>query len=387
MFFTTHHSLSIASAHQDTEYIEMIPDIIDAFQALVDHAKATKNKGWQFKAKNYQKAIALLQQADLEGASFQTVDKAYCLFRDKGWTLKGEPYRDEDGYGDRSPKSAILKKIHEILTTGKIAVAESAKQDPRLPAIRDLCRIPGIGPAKANALYDQGIKTIQDVRDSIALPSNPIELTAAQTIGLRYLEDLELRIPREEVDQWQEVLNEMADALSVTPENRCVVGSYRRGKPDSGDVDFYVSIPDKARTLWMKAASRYLTQHGILKKKNIISLGQKKMMMVATLPGAGKHVYRHIDIFAYPHPQFPFAILHATGSRDFNIQLRKHALVLGWSLSEHGLKSVKEEMTRVEAEQPPPTDLIQQKIKKPRFTEEKDIFLFLDYAYVEPNDR
>ena len=109
--------------------------------------------------------------------------------------------------------------------------------------------------------------------------------------------------------------------------------------------------------------------------------------MVATLPGAKKRVYRHIDIFAYPHLQFAFAILHATGSRDFNIQLRKHALGLGWSLSEHGLKSVKEELTGVEAEQPPPTDMIQHKIKKPQFTEEKDIFRFLDYAYVAPTER
>jgi DNA polymerase/3'-5' exonuclease PolX len=378
----------------------MIPQIIESFQALVDHAKATKEKGWQFKIKNYQKAIVLLQQADLESATFQTVGEAYCLFRDRGWTLKGEPYREDDGYGNRSPKSAILKKIHEILTTGKIDVAEAAKQDPRLPAIRDLCRIPGIGPAKANALYDQGITSIQELRDRVALQSKKapdsasgqVELTAAQSIGLRHLEDLELRIPREQVDQWQEVLNGMADALSVAPENRCVVGSYRRGKPDSGDVDFYVSIPEQARKLWMKGAAHYLKQQGILKKKNIISIGEKKMMMVASLPGAdkpgaGKPVYRHIDIFAYPHPQFPFAILHATGSRDFNILLRKHALDLGWSLSEHGLKSVKEELTGVEAEQPPPTHMIQQKIQKPHFTEEKDIFRFLDYDYVQPQDR
>lgn len=374
----------------------MITQIIEAFQALIDQAKATKEKGWQFKIKNYQKAIVILKQADFEGATFQTVAEAYCLFRDQGWTLKGEPYREEDGYGNRSPKSAILKKIHEILTTGKIAVAESAKQDPRLPAIHDLCRIPGIGPAKANALYDQGITSIQELRDRIALQSKKsatsasgqVELTRAQSIGLRHLEDLEQRIPREEVRQWEdEVLNGMADALSVAPDNRCVVGSYRRGKPDSGDVDFYVSIPEPARKLWMKAAAHRLQQLGILKKKNIISLGQKKMMMVATLPGAGKRVYRHIDIFAYPHPQFPFAILHATGSRDFNILLRKHALDLGWSLSEHGLKSVQEELTGVEAEQPPPTHMIQQKIQKPHFTEEKDIFRFLDYDYVQPQDR
>lgn len=364
--------------------IIMISQIIESFQTLVDAAAATKDKGWQFKIKNYQKAIKLLTTF-LETnptATITTIDQAYELFRDNGWTLKGEPYQDGLGYQDRTPKSAILKKIHELLTHGQIKMVESAKLDPRILAIKDLCRIPGVGPSKANLLYEQGFTSISDIRNNLSSTKPSIDLTHAQTIGLRHLEDLEKRIPRPEVDQWNTLLSNLADSMGVSPDNRCVVGSYRRGKPDSGDVDFYVSVHPKAVHKWMKIMHTLLLSNGILEEDNLISLGKKKMMFIATLPNATQTTYRHIDIFVYPFPQYPFAILHATGSREFNIKLRQHALSRGLSLSEHGLKNTQHD---------PPTHVdsktIQDIIDKPNFTTEQDIFLFLDYPYIPPEHR
>ena len=365
----------------------MISQIIESFQTLVDAALATKDNGWQFKIKSYQKAIKLLTTylQTNPNATITTIDQAYELFRDNGWTLKGEPYQEGLGYQDRSPKSALLKKIQELLTTGHIQKVESAKLDPRILAVKDLCRIPGIGPSKANLLYDQGFKSISDIRDNLSSTQpgfNSINLTNSQTIGLRHLEDLEQRIPRQEVDQWNLLLSGLADQIGVLPENRCVVGSYRRGKPDSGDVDFYVSIHPKTVHHLMKIMHKLLLSNGILQEENLISIGKKKMMFVATLPNGSHTMYRHIDIFAYPFKQYPFAILHATGSREFNIKLRQHALSRGLSLSEHGLKNT---------QQDPPTiidsETVEAAIGKPNFTEELDIFRFLEYDYVPPEHR
>ena len=178
----------------------MISQIIESFQTLVDAAAATKDKGWQFKIKNYQKAIKLLTSylQTNPKATITTIDQAYELFRDNGWKLKGEPYQDGLGYQDRKPKSAILTKIHELLTHGQIKMVESAKLDPRIFSIKDLCRIPGVGPSKASLLYEQGFTSISDIRDNLSSAIPSIDLTHAQTIGLRHLEDLEKRIPRAE---------------------------------------------------------------------------------------------------------------------------------------------------------------------------------------------
>ena len=362
----------------------MISQIIESFQTLVDAAAATKDKGWQFKIKNYQKAIKLLTSylQTNPKATITTIDQAYELFRDNGWKLKGEPYQDGLGYQDRKPKSAILTKIHELLTHGQIKMVESAKLDPRILSIKDLCRIPGVGPSKASLLYEQGFTSISDIRDNLSSATPSIDLTHAQTIGLRHLEDLEKRIPRSEVDQWNTLLSKLTDSMGVSPDNRCVVGSYRRGKPDSGDVDFYVSVHPKTIQHWMKFMHKLLLSQGILEKDNLISLGKKKMMFIATLPNSSQTTYRHIDIFVYPFHQYPFAILHATGSREFNIKLRQHALSRGLSLSEHGLKN-----TQHDPPTPIDSDTIQAAIGKPNFLDESDIFKFLEYDYVEPQHR
>ena len=61
-----------------------------------------------------------------------------------------------------------------------------------------MTRVWGIGSAKAKDLYDtRGIKTIEQLRE--AVKHHEDLLTKNQKIGLKYLEDLEIRIPRKKV--------------------------------------------------------------------------------------------------------------------------------------------------------------------------------------------
>jgi len=46
---------------------------------------------------------------------------------------------------------------------------------------------------------------------------------------------------------------------------------------------------------------------------------------------------RRMDKKVYLRNQSPFALLHFTGSKIFDIELRKHALTLGYTLFDHGL--------------------------------------------------
>ena len=78
---------------------------------------------------------------------------------------------------------------------------------------------------------------------------------------------------------------------------------------------------------------------------------------------------RRID-FLYCHPnEFPFALLHFTGSGTFNQVLRAHATKKGCSLSEHGIK------------------YLDGKQNTHSFREEKDIFEFLEIDWLHPKDR
>ena len=69
-----------------------------------------------------------------------------------------------------------------------------------------------------------------------------------------------------------------------------------------------------------------------------------------------------------PQESFGALLQHFTGSKLHNILLRKHALKLGYSLSEYGIK-----------------DLKTSKIHK--FDNETDFYNFLGLNYIEPSKR
>ena len=91
--------------------------------------------------------------------------------------------------------------------------------------------------------------------------------------------------------------------------------------------------------------------------------------------------YRHLDIFYHPREIYPFAILHSTGSKEFNVEFRDLFLEKGFSLSEKGIK-------RGTARGPDitPKD-IEARIRKKTIDTEYDIFDFIGAKYVKPEDR
>jgi DNA polymerase/3'-5' exonuclease PolX len=148
-----------------------------------------------------------------------------------------------------------------------------------------------------------------------------------------------------------------------------VVGSYRRGLPTSGDFDVMIT----SRTLSeLVAASHFqqfidlLAEEGYLRGE--FARGEHKFMGVCRLPRHQTH--RHVDLLLCKPEEYWYTILYFTGSDVFNVSMRRHALTKGYSLSEHGLKRVRDGV-------PVP----------PAMNSEKDIFDFLGLAYVEPTSR
>ena len=340
------------------------------FAELVKRAQSTKENGWRFKLSNYRKVINILSNLELTGTDITSTEEALLALRGGGMGLKGEkgaPW-----------KSKILLKIEEILEKGYLQKAEDSRNDPKTVALKALTSIPEIGPSKAAELYAAGITSVEQLLE------NPDLVNRKQQIGLRHYRDLAERIPRAEMDRWvdglRHIVGETLCEMGIKPLNMDLVGSYRRGHTTSGDVDFYLSLEDGENLEGiMENISESLVAMGGLHPDDIFSQGDHKLMCVAKLGPVEKA--RHVDIFIFHRSQYPFAMMYATGSGEFNVRFRNHALQMGWSLSDKALCAG-------EAGGPSPTpEQLEERLDKRDICCEEDIFRFLGLAYIPPAER
>lgn len=348
--------------------------IIDSFSLLIKNEESKKEPNWQFKRKAYKQVIDILS---ISNEKIDSVQKVLKILREGGAKLEGEEaYFTKHG----EYKSKILQKISEILKKGILIKAIEIQDDPKVKSITELTKIPEIGPTKAEKLYNDGITTISELTE--AFNKNSKLLNSKQQIGLKYYSDLEKRIPRSEMDSWNEFFNVILkftiEKMKIKPEGikMQLVGSYRRKALDSGDIDILLSSKnsDEGKNLMTNFVKELLKTDN-LDSSLVFSSGITKFM------GLGKieDYYRHIDIFYYSEKEYPFALLFSTGSGQFNIEMRADAIKKGYSLSEKEL--VYKDNSKVTTEE------YKSDIGKDYPVDEKDIFNFLGLKYIEPENR
>jgi len=265
--------------------------------------------------------------------------------------------KDLDGVGGR-----IYDKVVEIVATGGLAAAERMKERIPLGGLKELLDVHGIGPVKAKELLEAGYKSVADLREGLKV--KPDLLNDTQKLGLKYYEAGIERIPRPEMVKHEAVL------MSALPASftGVVVGSYRRGAENSGDVDMLVTYPeamtDKAASDFFRGFVAELTRRGYVLDK-LVS-GPKKWMGYVRI---GEGTPRRLDLLLTPPAQFGYAILYFTGSDKFNIAFRKWCLAHGYTLNEHEMKPT--------GDKPPP----------PSLKTEDDIFNFMGLRFIPPPQR
>ena len=217
----------------------------------------------------------------------------------------------------------ILSKLTEYTETGTLQLFEREKELPE----NILSDIYGIGPKKATELVAKGIKTIAQLRER-----QDELLNTNQKAGLKYYEDIMERIPREEIDEYNEVFKNVFDNIrkDKAVDKYEIVGSYRRGLRTSGDIDIIITSPDP--TLFTRFVEALKTQNIIVE---ILSQGNTKCLVITKLPLHKRA--RRVDFMYTTQEEYPFAVLYFTGSKAFNTMMRGHALRQGVSLNEHGL--------------------------------------------------
>ncbi|XP_031195125.1 DNA polymerase beta isoform X2 [Mastomys coucha] len=180
----------------------------------------------------------LVELANFEKNVSQAIHK-YNAYRKAASVIAKYPHRIKSGAEAKKLPGVgtkIAEKIDEFLATGKLRKLEKIRQDDTSSSINFLTRVTGIGPSAARKFVDEGIKTLEDLR------KNEDKLNHHQRIGLKYFEDFEKRIPREEMLQMQDiVLNEVKKVDSGYIATVC--GSFRRGAESSGDMDVLLTHP------------------------------------------------------------------------------------------------------------------------------------------------
>jgi hypothetical protein len=163
-------------------------NIINFIKILEELSKIVKNKGDNFKAAAYNKAISELKiyialPNSIEITSAQQL-KSLKLPR----------------IGEK-----IIKKYDEFLTTGTLEEVEKEKNNP----VNTFANIYGIGPVKAKELVEsKNILTLEELKlRQNELQENKLPLlNTKQQIGLKYYNDLLKRIPREEIEEFKILL-------------------------------------------------------------------------------------------------------------------------------------------------------------------------------------
>ena len=305
-------------------------------------------------------ALDTMRRADLaKGDKFPAIAYAKAI---KGLRALGKPIvvlADVEGVPGIGAK--IKLKIQEIIETGSLAAAEEVKRDTTISIYDALLKIHGVGPVAAKKLVAEGITSIDGLR------AHPELLNEVQLMGLKYYEDILLRIPRDEMREHETLLRSSLPRACAG----VIVGSYRRKAESSGDIDMLVSFQDRE----MCAADQRKAFHEFVARlsssgyiRDILALGDKKCMAVVCL-GADRKA-RRLDLLLTPHDEFAYSILYFTGSDTFNVAFRKHAQTRGYTLNEHILKPVAPGVSPV-----------------PAMSTEEDIFQFLGIQYISPEER
>ena len=238
----------------------------------------------------------------------------------------------------------------------------------KIHAMNELANIHNIGVVKAKELVEEyGILTFDD------LVKNEHLLNSKQKQGVKYHFDIQQKIPRKEMIQHDKMIKTIMNKAFPDIKEFSLVGSYRRNKEESGDIDLIVKT--KA-SFDMNDLVHVMIQEGYIQDDGIFALGKKKFMGMAKLPSEGmpklsseeRTISRRLDILFCPASEYAFALLYFTGSKDFNVKMRERAKQLGYRLNEKGL-----------------TDENSEKVK--HLKSEKDIFKFLKINYVEPDQR
>ena len=156
-------------------------------------------------------------------------------------------------------------------------------------------------------------RTPEDAKQKAA--AGTLKLTEQQQLGLKYLDDFEIKIPREDVSVAESIVRELTfeivEQLGATDAERTycsAAGSYIRGKSESSDVDILISLAPSLINIHCGEALHRLL-HQLLQKDFLLDemrpgdrhggRARASFMGACRIPGPRASIARRIDIKVY----------------------------------------------------------------------------------------
>lgn len=325
----------------------------------------------------------LAQIAEIRGDSYreQAFRNAILSIRKIDWPIRTSPDRIKTEKLEGVGKN-IRKKLIEYAITGQVSELITLENSSDIIAYRELSKIAGVGPKTIAEWLRKGIVNLVTLRRELA--AGTVTLTNMQKFGLMFYEDLNSRIPRDEVCsigsyvcgyvkklcggglQSNNIQSNNMQSNNMQKTVLCeIVGSYRRELPNSGDIDIITtgaySLRDLAREI--SYDPNFI---------DTFSLGAERFTFIYRSPVSGK--VRQIDVLNLPREQYWSGLLYFTGSWEFNAAMRGTAKSRGYLLNQRGLFRLR--ATAGGSKQ----TLI-------KIQSERDIFDAIGIKYIEPKDR
>jgi len=263
--------------------------------------------------------------------------------------------------------TSIRSHLEELIKTGKVKRFEWVFEG--IPgAIFPLLDIPSFGPKKAYALVKhfklKNPKTVITDIEKLGIEGKIASLPKfgekSQSDILRALSEFKegkgkttrmvLPYAHEVADKLVYYLKELPEVDKAEP-----LGSLRRGVATIGDIDIAVASNKP------KEVIEHFTSYPY--KERVIEKGD----ISASIMVSGG---RQIDLMVQPPDAFGSLLQHFTGSKNHNVHLRELALKKNFSLSERGIKFLKEK---------------NQPIK--RYETEEEFYAEIGLQYIEPEMR
>ena len=261
--------------------------------------------------------------------------------------------------GHRGIGQGLADAITDLRRHGKLAFLDELRAS--LPAgLMEMLRIPGLGPKKVRALWQQlGITDLA----LLQLACTDGRVAELKGFGPKTQDNILAGIRNREAygrrHLWlgvQAIVGKILVGLRARPEveRAEAAGSFRRARETVGDLDFLVASSNPKPIMdWFVAQPdvQEVTAHGETKSSVRLADGLQA------------------DLRVVPAEQFFFALHHFTGSKDHNVAMRQRALGRGLSMSEWGLT---------------PRD---PEAKAPKASSEEDVFRALGLDWIPPELR
>jgi len=222
---------------------------------------------------------------------------------------------------------AISKKLTELIQTGKLEYYEKLK-DSVPPGHLEMLKIPGLGPKKIHALYEQlGVKDVGEL-EYACLENRLIDLKG---FGEKTQDNILAGIAKLKVYKERRLYAEVAVEAEVLLEylkrdksilSISIAGSLRRGNETVKDIDILAASKNPE-----KLGGHFTSYERI---ETVTANGETKVSVVLK---SGINA----DLRIVTSAEYPYALHHFTGSKEHNTAMRGRAKDMGLKMNEYGL--------------------------------------------------